>query len=380
MKIESKQPNLGVTIFAIMTGLANEHNAINLSQGFPDFSCHPDLIKLVNQHMKAGHNQYAMMQGVISLREKLAEKIESVYGAKYNPNTEITITAGATEALFAAITAIVHPGDEVIVFEPWYDAYVPVIEYNQGVPVYIKLKQPDYHIEWTEVEKAISPNTRLMIFNSPHNPSGSILTKKDIGDLIKVVKNTDIILINDEVYEHIIFDEEEHQSFSRYSELAERTMVISSFGKTYHTTGWKIGYCVAPKELSVEFQKVHQFLTYAVNTPIQMAYADFLDRKDLYIELSDFYQKKRDLFSGLINNSKFKLLPCRGTYFQLADYSAISDEGDFDFVKRMTFEVKVAAIPTSVFYHEKDDYKIIRFCFAKQDETIERAAERLCRI
>lgn len=380
MKIKSKQPNLGVTIFATMTRMANEENAINLSQGFPDFSCHPDLIKLVNQHMKAGHNQYAPMQGIMPLREKLAEKIESIYGSKYNPEIEITITAGATEALFAAITAVVHPGDEVIVFEPWYDAYVPVIEYNQGIPVYIKMRQPDYRINWAEVEKAITPKTRLMIFNSPHNPSGSILMKTDIGHLIKMVKNTDIILINDEVYEHIIFDDEEHHSFTRYPELYERSMVISSFGKTYHTTGWKIGYSVAPKELSVEFQKVHQFLTYTVNTPIQMAYADFLNRKDLFLKLSDFYQNKRDLFSRLIKDSQFKLLPCRGTYFQLADYSAISNESDLEFVKRLTREVKVATIPTSVFYHKKDDHKIIRFCFAKQDETLQKAAERLCRI
>jgi methionine aminotransferase len=380
MKVKSKLPNLGTTIFATMTHLANEENAINLSQGFPDFHCHPDLIQIINQHMQAGHNQYAQMQGILSLREKLAEKIETVYGAKYNPDTEITITAGATEALFAAITAVVHPGDEVIVFEPWYDAYVPVIQYNQGIPVYIKMKHPDYHISWDEVKKAINDKTRLIIFNSPHNPSGSILTKTDIDQLIKLVKNTNIILINDEVYEHIIFNGEEHHSFSRYPELNERTMVISSFGKTYHTTGWKIGYCAAPKELSIEFQKVHQFLTYAVNTPIQMAYADFLDRQDLYLELSAFYQKKRDYFSNLIENSRLKLLPCRGTYFQCVDYSAISDEGDVDFSKRLTKEIKVAAIPTSVFYHQNDDHKIIRFCFAKQDETLQKAAERLCKI
>ena len=380
MKIKSKQPDLGVTIFATMTRLANEENAINLSQGFPDFHCHPDLIQLVNQHMNAGHNQYAPMQGIMSLREKLVKKIETVYGAKYNPDTEITITAGATEALFSAITAVVHPGDEVIVFEPWYDAYVPIIQYNQGTPVYIKMKQPDYHINWDEVEKAITPKTRLMIFNSPHNPSGSILSKSDIDQLIRVVKDTDIILINDEVYEHIIFDEAMHQSFSRYPQLYERSMVISSFGKTYHTTGWKVGYCAAPFELSVEFQKVHQFLTYAVNTPIQMAYADFLDREELYQELSSFYQKKRDLFANLIKDSKFKLLPCRGTYFQLVDYSAFSDDTDLDFTIRLIRDVKVAAIPTSVFYHNNNDHKIIRFCFAKQDETLQKAAERLCKI
>lgn len=380
IKIRSKLPELGVTIFATMSQLALKFDAINLSQGFPDFSCHPDLIKLVNKHMKAGHNQYAPMQGVKSLREKLAEKIELIYGAKYNPGTEITITAGATESLFAAITAAVHPGDEVIVFEPWYDAYIPAIQYNGGIPVYIKLKLPDYRIDWENVGKVISPKTRLMIFNSPHNPSGSILDKNDIDQLIKLVKNTDIILINDEVYEHIIFDGKVHHSFSRYPELCERSMVISSFGKTYHTTGWKVGYCAAPEALSVEFQKVHQFLTYAVNTPIQMAYADFLDRKHLYQELANFYQRKRDLFSELISSSRFKILPCKGTYFQLADYSNISEQNDFEFSKRLTCEFKVAVIPTSVFYHRKDDHNIIRFCFAKQDDTLKKAAERLCRI
>jgi methionine transaminase len=380
MKFKSKQPDLGVTIFATMSRMANEYKAINLSQGFPDFSCHPDLIRLVNKYMRAGQNQYAPMQGVLHLRERLAEKIEQTYGAVYNPVSEITITAGATEALFAAISAVVHSGDEVIVFEPWYDAYVPVIQYNLGIPVYVKLKQPDYRIHWPDVQKAITANTRLIIFNSPHNPSGSILTEKDINQLLKLVNNTDIILINDEVYEHIIFDGEKHHSFSRYPELRERSMVISSFGKTYHTTGWKIGYCAAPNELSVEFRKVHQFLTYAVNTPIQMAYADFLDHKNLYLQLAEFYQQKRDLFAELIKDSRFKLLPCRGTYFQLADYSAVSDENDFDFCKWLTTEFKVAAIPTSVFYHEQDDHKIVRFCFAKQDETLQKAAERLCRI
>lgn len=380
MKIKSKQPNLGVTIFATMTGMANEYNAINLSQGFPDFSCHPDLIKMVNSYMQKGNNQYAPMQGIIQLREKLAKKIYETYRAQYNPGTEITITAGATEALFAAISAVVHPGDEVIVFEPWYDAYVPVIQYNHGIPVYIKLEQPDYHINWAKVEKAITPKTRLMIFNSPHNPSGSVLIKNDIDQLIRIVQNTDIVLINDEVYEHIIFDGETHHSFSRYPDLYERSMVISSFGKTYHTTGWKVGYCTAPEQLSVEFQKVHQFLTYAVNTPIQMAYADFLERKDLYLELAAFYQQKRDLFTNLLKKSKFNLLPCKGTYFQLADYSEISNENDLDFCKRLTRELKVAAIPTSAFYHQHDDHKIIRFCFAKQDETLKKAAECLCRI
>jgi methionine aminotransferase len=378
--IQSKQPELGVSIFAIMSQLARDTQAINLSQGFPDFACHPDLINLVNKHMQTGHNQYAPMQGVLSLREKLAEKIQLIYHAKYNPDTEITITSGATEALYAAITATVHQGDEVILFEPAYDAYAPAIRYNGGIPVFIKLKYPDYHINWSEVRSAINSRTRLIIINSPHNPTGSILSEKDLGELTDIVKDTNIILIADEVYEHIVFDEYEHNSLCKYPELAERSMVISSFGKTYHTTGWKVGYCVAPKELSVEFQKIHQFLTYAVNTPVQMAYADFLDRKELFFELKTFYQKKRDLFRTFIHSSRFKLLPCAGTYFQMAQYSQISDEPDVQFAERITKEFKVASIPTSVFYNQKDDNKVIRFCFAKQDETLQQAAERLCRI
>jgi methionine aminotransferase len=378
--IQSKQPELGVSIFAIMSQLARDTQAINLSQGFPDFACHPDLINLVNKHMQTGYNQYAPMQGVLSLREKLAEKIQLIYHAKYNPDTEITITSGATEALYAAITATVHQCDEVILFEPAYDAYAPAIRYNGGIPVFIKLKYPDYHINWSEVRSAINSRTRLIIINSPHNPTGSILSEKDLGELTDIVKDTNIILIADEVYEHIVFDEYEHNSLCKYPELAERSMVISSFGKTYHTTGWKVGYCVAPKELSVEFQKIHQFLTYAVNTPVQMAYADFLDRKELFFELKTFYQKKRDLFRTFIHSSRFKLLPCAGTYFQMAQYSQISDEPDVQFAERITKEFKVASIPTSVFYNQKDDNKVIRFCFAKQDETLQQAAERLCRI
>lgn len=380
IRLVSKQPDLAVTIFAVMSQLAREQGALNLSQGFPDFQCHAQLIELVHQHMQAGHNQYAPMQGVLALREKLTAKIEQCYGAVYDPETEITITAGATEALYAAITAVVHPGDEVIVFEPYYDAYVPIIEYNGGRPVFVRLHHPDYHIDWNEVRRAITPKTRLMIFNSPHNPSGAILNAADIRQLIRTIRKSNIILVSDEVYEHIVFDRQEHHSFSRYPELAERSMVISSFGKTYHTTGWKIGYCAAPREIMSEFRKVHQFLTYAVNTPIQMAYADFLERRDLYEQLGHFYQQKRDLFAGLMRQSRFTLLPCRGTYFQLADYSALSDEKDMDFAVRLTKEIQVAVIPTSVFYHEKDDHRIIRFCFAKQDETLQQAAERLCRI
>ncbi len=380
IKLQSKQPKLETSIFAIMTQLAREHQAINLSQGFPDFDCHPELIDLVYCNMKAGHNQYAPMPGVPQLREAIARKTERLYGALYDPETEITVTAGATEALYAAITATVHPGDEVIVFEPWYDAYVPVIEYNQGVPVFIQQQFPDYHIDWQQVREAITAKTRLIIFNTPHNPSGSVLTETDIRSLIKIIGNTDIVLISDEVYEHIIFDDRKHHSFCRYPELRARTMVISSFGKTCHTTGWKVGYCNAPQALTAEFRKVHQFLTYAVNTPVQMAYAEFLKREALYQELNAFYQQKRDLFRSRLKDSRFKLLPCSGTYFQLADYSDISDETDMDFAVRLIRDHGVASVPVSPFYINKDDNKVIRFCFAKKEETLKEAAEKLCRI
>jgi methionine aminotransferase len=380
IKILSKQPNLQVTIFAVMSKLANDYQAINLSQGFPDFDCDPELIELVNKYMKQGRNQYAPMQGVMALRERLAEKIENCYGAVYNPENEITVTAGATEALYAAITAVVHPGDEVIVSEPWYDAYVPAIEYNGGIPIYVKLKHPDYHIDWDKVKRAVTDKTRLIILNSPHNPTGSVLKESDIEQLKRLVRNTDIILLSDEVYEHIIFDNLIHYSLCRYPELAERSMVISSFGKTYHTTGWKVGYCAAPKELMIEFQKVHQFLTYAVNTPVQFAYAEFLKRQEPYQELSAFYQAKRDTFAGLVKDSHFKLLPCKGSYFQLLDYSNITYESEFDFAVRLTKEFKVASVPTSAFYNQKDNNHVLRFCFAKKDQTLKQAAERLCKI
>ncbi|MGD9487873.1 MAG: methionine aminotransferase [Calditrichaceae bacterium] len=380
LKIHSKQPDLNLSIFAVMSKLATEYQAVNLSQGFPDFDPSPDLVNLVNKYMKNGYNQYAPMQGVSALREAIAGKTEELYGTDYDPGNEITITAGATEALYAAITSIVHPGDEVIVFEPWYDAYVPVIEYNGGKPVFIQMKLPDYHIDWSEVKNAITDKTRAIIINSPHNPSGTTLNNSDIHLLKSIVLGTNIIIISDEVYEHIIFDGREHLSMSRYPDLASRSMVISSFGKTYHTTGWKVGYCLAPKVLTDEFRKIHQFITYAVNTPVQYAYAEFLSNKDLYLGLSDFYQKKRDLFLDLIKNSRFNVLSCQGTYFQLLDYSGISDEKEMDFAVRLTKEYQIASIPTSVFYNQNDDNHVLRFCFAKKEETLKRAAEKLCRI
>ncbi len=380
MKLTSKLPNLGMTIFSEMTHLANTHGAINLSQGFPDFDVHPDLIALVAKYMQQGFNQYAPMQGIESLRERIAAKVLDLYGAAYNLATEITITSGATEALFAAITAVVHPNDEVVVFEPAFDSYVPVIELCGGVPVYIELKFPDYRIDWNEVQDALTEKTKLMILNFPHNPTGAVLSREDIVSLIRVIEDTDIFILSDEVYEHIVFDGRPHQSMARYPELASRSFVISSFGKTYHATGWKIGYCLAPETLSKEIQKIHQYLTFASNTPVQHALAEFMHLKDVYLQLAAFYQKKRDKFLTLLEGSRFNALPCHGTYFLILDYTAITAESDIDFAKRMTIEHGVAAIPPSVFYHQRNDYKVLRFCFAKKDRTLEEAAERLRRV
>jgi methionine transaminase len=380
MKIKSKLPDVGVTIFTIMSKLANDHQAINLSQGFPDFDVHPDLLALVDNYMRSGHNQYAPMQGVESLRRRIAEKVQALYNASYDPESEITVTSGGTEALFAAISAVVQPGDEVIVLEPAFDSYVPVIQLNGGIPVYVAYTFPDYRIDWDDVRNALSPKTRLIILNSPHNPTGAVFMESDISALKDILLDTDVLILSDEVYEHIIFDGLRHESVSRYPELAERSFVVSSFGKTYHTTGWKIGYCLAPAPLSKEFQRVHQFLTFASNTPIQYAYAEFMKNKDIYLNLSAFYQQKRDTFLSLIENSRFKALPCHGTYFQMLDYSSISHVSDVEFSKQLTTEHGVASIPPSVFYHRQVDHKVLRFCFAKKDETLEKAAKRLCKI
>lgn len=380
MKLTSKLPNLGMTIFSEMTHLANTHGAINLSQGFPDFDVHPDLIALVAKYMQQGFNQYAPMQGIESLRERIAAKVLDLYGAAYNLATEITITSGATEALFAAITAVIQPNDEVVVFEPAFDSYVPVIELCGGVPVYIELKFPDYRIDWNEVQDALTEKTKLMILNFPHNPTGAVLSREDIVSLIRVIEDTDIFILSDEVYEHIVFDGLPHQSMARYPELASRSFVISSFGKTYHATGWKIGYCLAPETLSKEIQKIHQYLTFASNTPVQHALAEFMHHEDVYLQLAAFYQKKRDKFLTLLEGSRFNALPCHGTYFLILDYTAITAESDIDFAKRMTIEHGVAAIPPSVFYHRRHDDNVLRFCFAKKDETLAKAAEKLCMV
>ncbi|MBN1365898.1 MAG: methionine aminotransferase [Syntrophaceae bacterium] len=380
MKISSKLPNVGVTIFTVMSKLANDAGAINLSQGFPDFDVSLELRELVTKYMALGHNQYASMQGVPSLRQRIAEKTKELYGASYDPDTEIIVTSGATEAIFSAISCVVNRGDEVILFEPAYDAYAPDVLLAGGVPVYVQLKYPDYHVDWNQVKDAITKKTRLLILNSPHNPTGAILGSGDMKALKDIVADTDVLIISDEVYEHIIFDGQRHESMARYPELAARSFVVSSFGKTYHTTGWKLGYCLAPKQLSVEFQKVHQFVTFASHTPTQLAYAEFMEKKEKYLTLPVFYQGKRDMFLSLIKDSRFRPLPCKGTYFQMLSYEAITDEKDIDFAKRLTTEYKVAAIPPSVFYIGGDDHKVLRFCFAKKDETLAKATEKLCKI
>ena len=380
MKFQSKLPDLEVTIFSVMTQLALEHGAINLSQGFPDFDTHPELITLVEKYMREGHNQYAPMQGVMPLRERIAEKVHDMYGAGYDPATEITVTSGATEAIFAAISAVVKKDDEVIIFEPAYDAYDPIVRLNGGIPVYVQLKFPHYNVDWNEVKNTVNRKTKLIILNSPHNPTGAVLSGEDISNLLNIVKDTNTFIVSDEAYEHVIFDGLLHESMSRYPELAQRSFVICSFGKTYHTTGWKIGYCLAPKQLSVELQKIHQYLTFASNTPIQLAYAEFMHNKDLYLDLANFYQQKRDKFLSLTSKSRFNALPCKGTYYQMLDYSQISNAPDLEFARRLITEYGVAAIPPSALYHQKIDNTVLRFCFAKKSETLEKAAERLCRV
>jgi methionine aminotransferase len=378
--IHSKLPKIGTTIFSVMSGLAREHGAVNLSQGFPDFSIPKRLVELTHSYMQKGFNQYPPMQGVPSLREKLAEKVEVLYTARYNPDTEITITAGATQAIYTAISAFVNEGDEVIIFEPAYDCYVPAIELHGGVPMYVQMNLSGELIDWEKVGKLISQQTRMIIINTPHNPSGRVMSAGDMLKLQKLTDGTDIIIMSDEVYEHIIFDGMEHQSVARFPKLAERSIIVSSFGKTYHNTGWKIGHVMAPEELMKEFRKVHQFNVFSVNTPAQYALADFLDDREHYLELGAFYQEKRNTFNQLLQGSKFKIRPSEGTYFQLLDYSAITDEKDTDYAIRMTKEVGVASIPVSVFYHEKNMDKFLRFCFAKEDETLEKAAEKLMKL
>ena len=376
----SKLPNTGTSIFAVMSALANEQKAINLSQGFPDFTISEKLIALVNKYMKKGFNQYAPMQGVPVLREAISQKVHSIYNVTYHPEKEITITAGGTQALYAAISAFIRDNDEVIIFEPAYDSYAPAVLLNGGILKYASLKFPDYHVDWDEVKKLVSSKTRMIIINTPHNPTGSILKKADMRELEKITKGTDIIILSDEVYEHLIYDGNIHESVCRYPGLYERSLVVCSFGKTFHATGWKMGYCLAPENLMTGFRKAHQFIVFTCNTPIQYALAEFLADKNNYTYLHEFYQKKRDYFVDLIRRSRFSIIPSYGTYFQLLGYSHISEETEMDIAVRLTKEYKVASIPVSAFYHNMTDHKVLRFCFAKKEETIEKAAEILCRI
>lgn len=378
--VKSKLPHVGTTIFSVMSAHALEQNAINLAQGFPDFNCSPKLISLVCNYMEKGFNQYAPMPGLLKLREKIAEKTERLYGARYNPDTEVTIVPGGTHGIYAAVSAVVGEGDEVVVIEPCYDSYVPAIEVNGGRAVFYEMKYPDYAIDWNEVKKLINFKTRMIMINTPHNPTGSILGESDMLQLQKILDNTDVVVLSDEVYEHIIFDGAEHQSVARFPKIAERSIIVSSFGKTYHTTGWKMGYVLAPENLSKEFRKVHQFMAFSANTPIQYALADYIDDSDAYLQLNQFYEEKRNIFQKLIKGSNFKLLPCKGSYFQMLNYAKITQERDLDFALRLTKEHKVASIPTSVFYQKKIDNNVLRFCFAKENETLEKAAERLMRV
>jgi methionine aminotransferase len=375
--LRSKLPSGGVSIFAVMTRLANEHGAINLSQGFPDFDCAPELVETVARYMREGHNQYAPMPGVLRLREAVAMKIERLYGRRYDPATEVTITSGATEALFAAVTALVHPGDEVILFQPMYDSYVPSVELSGGIPRFATLRGPDYRIDWSEVRRLVTSRTRAIMINSPHNPTGMMWTREDVAELTAVLQHTDAIVIADEVYEHIVFDGNRHESLARYPQIADRAVVISSFGKTYHTTGWKIGYCAAPPAITAEIQRVHQWIVFAVNGAVQMAYADVVTRDPACAAVTAFYQQKRDRFLELIAGSRFTPLTSQGTYFQLLDYGAITGDRDAEFAGRLIRDHGVAAIPISPFMHDDVPGTVLRFCFAKRDETLSAAAERL---
>ncbi len=380
MQLLSKLPNVGTTIFSVMSALAKEHTAINLSQGFPDFECDKKLLDFAQKHMNAGFNQYAPMQGVIQLRECVANIILNVYGAVYNVDSEITITAGATQGIYTSIAAFVNKGDEVIVFEPCYDCYIPAIEVHGGIAVPIELKYPGFKINWDIVKQKINDKTKMIIINSPHNPSGTTLTQNDLLELEKIVSGKNIIVISDEVYEHMAFDDKPHQSVARYEVLRQQSIIVSSFGKTVHTTGWKIGYVAAPKHLMLEFRKVHQFLVFCVNHPFQLALADFLNDESTYRQLNKFYETKRNYFRQLIAPSRFVIEECTGTYFQLLNYKNITDESDTDFAIRLTKENKLASVPLSVFYTHKTDNKLLRFCFAKKNETLEKAADIINKI
>jgi len=375
--VRSRLPTVGTTIFSVMSALAQEHGAINLSQGFPDFDAPAELLDALDAATRAGHNQYAPMAGMPVLREAIAAQVEQVYGARYDAAHEVTVTAGATQALFTAIAALVHPGDEVIVFTPVYDSYAPSIELQGGKVVYADLAPPAYRPDWAAVKALLTPRTRMIVINSPHNPTGTVWTAEDMQALADIVRGTGIVVLSDEVYEHMVYDGLRHESVMRHPELQARSVVVSSFGKTCHITGWKVGYALAPRELMAEFRKAHQFIVFTVHTPSQVALAEFMQKPGWHAQLRALYQGKRDIFRQALASSRFELLPCQGTYFQCVRFAAISDEGDRAFAERLTREHGVAAIPVSAFYPDARDHGVIRFCFAKSADTLGRALERL---
>ncbi|PLY40480.1 methionine aminotransferase [Janthinobacterium sp. ROICE36] len=377
--LRTRLPLVGTTVFTRMSSLAAQHGAVNLGQGFPDFDCAPQLVELVSDAMRAGHNQYPMMTGAAPLRVAIAAKIASLYGHLYDAGTEITVTAGATQALTTAILCCVHPGDEVIVIEPAYDSYLPAIALAGGVPVLVcmQVDETGYSVPWDKLAAAVSSKTRLIIINTPHNPTGTILRPADVAALADIVRGTQILILSDEVYEHMVYDGVRHESLARNAELAARSFIVSSFGKTYHVTGWKVGYVAAPATLTAEFRKVHQYNVFTVNTPMQYGLAGYMADPQPYLDLPAFYQRKRDLFRDGLAGSRFTLLPANGTYFQCVRYDAISQETEAQFAEWLTAEIKVAAIPVSAFYAQGKESGIVRFCFAKQDETLRQALERL---
>ncbi len=378
--LSSRLPQVGTTIFSVMSALAQEHNAVNLGQGFPDFECDPLLLQAVNSALQQGHNQYPPMPGVPRLREAVAQKIEILYGRRYDVGTEITVTAGATQAIFSTILALVHPGDEVIVLTPCYDSYEPSITLAGGTTVHVPLTPGSFRPDFERIAAALTSRTRAILINSPHNPSGTVWQASDLLALQDLLRLTNVVLIADEVYEHMVFDDQLHQSVARYPELAARSVLVSSFGKTYHVTGWKVGYVAAPASLMAEFRKVHQFNVFTVNTPMQWALATYMQDPAPYVGLPAFYQRKRDLFRSGLAESRFKLLPCEGSYFQCVDYSAISTEPEESFCRWLTREVGVAAIPLSAFYPDRFEQGVVRFCFAKKDDTLRSALYRLSKL
>ncbi|MFC3530948.1 methionine aminotransferase [Vogesella facilis] len=376
----SKLPHVGTTIFTVIGQLAAKHQAINLSQGAPNFPCSADLIRYAHEAMQAGHNQYAPMSGLPALRQAIVDKVETLYGQRYDVDSEVTVMASASEALFSAVTALVHEGDEVIVFEPAFDSYIPMIELQGATPVVIKLSAPEFAIPWDEVAARISPRTRMILLNTPHNPTGNVLTAADVARLEAITDGTDIVVLSDEVYEHVVFDGELHHSMSRHPKLAARSVVVTSFGKTFHVTGWRVGYCLAPQALMDEIRKVHQFAMFAADTPMQYALARLMAEPEHYLGLSAFYQHKRDVLSQALAESPLQLIPSRGSFFLLASFAHLSDESDSDFVQRLITQHGVATIPVSAFYRDGTDQRVIRLSFAKDEATLRAGAERLCRI